>query len=61
MPYMFDPQFFHAGLRRVPIGSLLGFPWAIPPLGNPNLEGNLKEKLACINPTAGHAAPAQPP
>ena len=48
--YMFEPPFFYAGLRDYPKGLLLGFPWAIPPLGNPNLEGNLKEKLACITP-----------
>ena len=48
MPYMFAPLFL-CGVAQLSIGYLLGFPWAIPPLGNPNLEGNLKEKLACIN------------
>ena len=55
-----NPLPVYAGLRRLtrlPTWVSLG----ITAPGKPKLEGNLIEKQACINPTVGHAAPAQPP
>ena len=60
MPFMIEPLTFYAGLRRFTrLTTWVSLGITAP--GKPKLEGNLVEKLACINPTAGHAAPAQPP
>ena len=58
-PTCLDPLFLQGCAES--LGLLFGFPWALPPLGIPNSNQNLMKRQACINPTAGHAAPAQPP
>ena len=57
MPYMFEPYPFYAGLRRINrFATWVSLGITAP--GKPKLEGNLMEKLACINP---HALAYEPP